>query len=276
MLQMSESGEIMELTANNYFSKEANMEYMSSTQLKSLVGSMGRPACEEHALKLLKGEITEEKSTDMLIGAYVDAYFSDEMQDFLKNNSDVIYTKSGSKYAHFKQADEMIERVKRDKLFMEFMSGEHQKIFTAEMFGTKWKCKLDSYHKGKCIVDLKCVADIYKTFYVKDYGHMNFIEYWGYITQLAIYQKIVELNTGEKLPCYICAVDKTSHPAIEIIQIPDDRMSVELSLIEYDVKHAIALKNGEVTPLRCGKCAYCKDTKIIQSPITLDELTGVI
>lgn len=264
------------LTADNYFSKEMNMEYMSSTQLKSLVGSMGRPACEEHALKVLKGEWVDEPSPSMIIGSYVDAYFSGEMQGFLKKNENVIYTKTGTKYAQFKKADIMIERATKDKLFMEFMGGEHQKIFTGEMYGAKWKCKLDSYHQGKCIVDLKCVEDIYKTFFVKDYGHMNFIEYWGYITQLAIYQKLVELNTGEKLPCYICAIDKTEHPAIEIIQIPNERMDMELSLIEYDVKHALALKNGEIEPIRCGKCSYCKDTKIIQSPIMLDELTGII
>lgn len=266
----------MKLTSKNYFSKEANLEYMSSTQLKSLVGSMGRPACEEHALKVLKGEWQDEPSKEMLIGSYVDAYFSDEMQQFLQNHMEDVFMKNGSKYKTYKDADDMIERAKKDKLFMEFMSGEHQKIFTAEMFGAKWKCKLDSYHKGKCIVDLKCVADIYQTFWVKDYGQMNFIEYWGYITQLAIYQKIVELNTGEKLPCYICAIDKTAHPAIEIIQIPNDRMDMELSLIEYDVKHALALKNGEIEPIRCGKCSYCKDTKVIKSPIALDELTGII
>lgn len=266
----------MKLTASNYFSQKANMAYMSSTQLKSLVGSMGRPACEEHALKVLKGEWQDEPSKDMLIGSYVDAYFSGEMEAYIERNQDKIFTKAGSKYAEYKQADAMIERAIKDKLFMEFMNGEPQKIFTAELFGTAWKCKLDSYHKGKCIVDLKCVADIYKTFFVKDYGQMNFIEYWGYVTQLAIYQKIVELNTGEKLPCYICAIDKTTHPAIEIIQIPNDRMDMELSLIEYDVKHALALKNGEIEPTRCGKCSYCKDTKIIQSPIMLDELTGII
>lgn len=266
----------MKLSKDNYFSKEMNMKYMSSTQLKSLVGSMGRPACEEHAIKVLKGEWEDEPSPDMLIGSYIDAYFSNEMQSFLQNHEGTVYTKTGSKYAMYKQADAMIERASKDKLFMEFMSGEPQKIFTAEMYGAEWKCKLDSYHKGKCIVDLKCVADIYKTFFVKDYGQMNFIEYWGYITQLAIYQKIVELNTGEKLPCYICAIDKTSHPAIEVIQIPNDRMAMELSLIEYDVKHALALKNGEIEPTRCGKCGYCKDTKVIQSPIILDELTGII
>lgn len=266
----------MELTQENYYSKEANMKYMSSTQLKSLTGSMGRPACEEHALKVIKGEWQDEASTDMLVGSYIDAMFSGELQDFLQKNEGKIFTKTGSKYAHFKKADEMYERAKKDKLFMEFMSGEPQKIFTAELFGAEWKCKLDSYHKGKCIVDLKCVSDIYKTFWVKDFGVMNFIEYWGYITQLAIYQKIVELNTGEKLPCYICAIDKTTSPAIEVIQIPNERMDMELSLIEYDVKHALELKSGEIEPIRCGKCDYCKETKIIQSPIMLDELTGIV
>ena len=156
---------IMKLSSSNYFSKEANLEYMSSTQLKSLVGSMGRPACEEHALKVLKGEWVDEPSPSMILGSYVDAYFSGEMQGFLKKNENVIYTKSGTKYAQFKKADIMIERATKDKLFMEFMGGEHQKIFTGEMYGAKWKCKLDSYHKGKCIVDLKCVEDIYKTFF---------------------------------------------------------------------------------------------------------------
>lgn len=264
------------VTKANYYSQKINMEYMSSTQLKSLVGSAGRPACEEHALKVLKGEWKDEPSNDMLVGSYVDAYFSGEMQSFLQQNEGKILTKQGKPYAHFNKANEMIERATKDKLFMEFMGGEPQKIFTAELFGTKWKCKLDSYHKGKCIVDLKCVSDIYQTFWIKDFGQVNFIEYWGYITQLAIYQKIVELNTGEKLPCYICAIDKTPSPAIEIIQIPNDRMAMELSLVEYDVKHALALKSGEIAPTRCGKCAYCKDTKIITSPIMLDELTGRI
>lgn len=265
----------MEITQQNYYSIEANVEYMSSTQLKSLVGSLGRPACEEHALKIIKGEIIEEPSQSMLIGLYVDTYFTGGFEDFINSHQDELYTKKGTLYAGFQKAENIIERIKKDKLFMEFISGEHQKIFTAELFGAKWKCKLDSYHKGKCIVDLKCVEDIYKLFWVKDIGSLNFIEYWGYITQLAIYQKIVELNTGEKLPCYIAAVDKTEHPAIEIIQIPNEKLNYELSLIEYDVKHALALKNGEIEPTRCGKCSYCKDTKVITSPIMLDELEGI-
>lgn len=266
----------MELNEHNYYSLEANQEYMSNSQFKMLCGSLGRPACEESALKIIQGEYVIEPSKEMLIGSYVDAFFSGTLKEFVFQNEETIFTKTGSKRAEYAKADELIKRAQKDKLFMEFMSGETQKIFTGEMFGTKWKCKIDSYHKGKCIVDLKCVSDIYQTFWVRDFGCMNFIEYWGYTTQLAIYQKLVEMNTGEKLPCYICAIDKTPHPAIEVIQIPNDKLAQELSLIEFDVKHALALKNGEIEPIRCGKCNYCKDTKIITNPIMLDELTGIV
>ena len=36
---------------------------------------------------------------------------------------------------------------------------------TAEMFGTLWKVKIDSYHPGKAIVDLKTCQSITKTFW---------------------------------------------------------------------------------------------------------------
>lgn len=262
------------LTKDNYFSRENAMKYMSYSQYKSFAGSLGRPACEECALKVLKGEYTVEPSKSMMIGSYVDAFFSGEFKDFALKNNNMIFNTRGTKYADFQKADNIIARCQKDKLFMQFMSGEPQKIFTAELFGTEWKCKIDSYHENKCIVDLKVVEDIYKDFYVKDFGVMNFIDYWGYSGQLAVYQKIVELNTGKKLPCYIAAVDKTSSPAIEIIQIPDDKLKYELSLIDFDIQHILDVKNGIIEPTRCGKCDYCKETKVLTAPITLDELTG--
>lgn len=62
---------------------------------------------------------------------------------------------------------------------MQFMSGEKQVIMTAEMFGAKWKIKIDSYHPGRCIVDLKTCQSITKTFSHPDIGHLNFLAEWG-------------------------------------------------------------------------------------------------
>ena len=46
----------MILTAENYFSKEADREYLSVSQYKNFMGTIGRPACEAEAMAKLNGE----------------------------------------------------------------------------------------------------------------------------------------------------------------------------------------------------------------------------
>lgn len=46
----------MVLTAENYYSKEANKEYMSVSQYKDFAGTYGKMACEFSAV-LLRAEI---------------------------------------------------------------------------------------------------------------------------------------------------------------------------------------------------------------------------
>lgn len=174
--------------------------------------------------------------------------------------------------AQYKIADIMIERCKRDELFMKFMSGEKQKIFTGELFGCEWKCKLDSYIPGKCIVDLKTSANIHKAWKVLDYGWASFVEYWGYTLQLAVYQKIVEINTGEHLPCYIAVVTKEDEPEIEIVEIDDFTLQNALNEIKMNMPSVLAVKNGDAKPIRCNKCDYCKSTKKLVNPINYRDL----
>ena len=45
----------MILTNENYFSKEADMEYLSVSQYKNFIGSLGKIACEAEAMALLNG-----------------------------------------------------------------------------------------------------------------------------------------------------------------------------------------------------------------------------
>ena len=89
----------------------------------------------------------------------------------------------------------MINRCERDELFMSYMSGQKQVIMTAEMFGTQWKVKIDSYHPGVAIVDLKTCQSITKTFWHGDAGYMNFLAEWGYYIQGAVYQRVVEIKS---------------------------------------------------------------------------------
>ena len=259
------------LTADNYYSAKADREYMSVHQYLDFAGHMGVYGCEERAVAKLNGWWTEETSDAMLIGSYVDSWFDGSLDRFKKEHPE-IFTQKGELKAQFKRAEKMIERCKQDDLFMKFMSGKKQKIFTGELFGCEWKCKLDSYIPGKCIVDLKTSANIHKAWKVLDYGWASFVEYWGYTLQLAVYQKIVEINTGEHLPCYIAVVTKEDVPEIEVIEVDDFTLQNALNEIKMNMPSVLAVKNGDAKPIRCNKCDYCKSTKKLVNPINYRDL----
>ena len=262
----------MKLADKNYYSRDMAYKYASFSQFKSFCGTGKTKGCEAHALAVLNNEWEDDVGDALIEGGYVDAYFEGTLDKFLERNQDRIFNKKGEKYANYKRCDEAIERCLRDKLFMQFMDGEKQKIFTYELFGMEWKSKLDVYHKDKLIVDLKYIKNIRETYYVPDFGRVSWIEYFGYDTQGALYQKAVELNTGKKLPYYIAVVDKGKYPDIAIIQIPNRVLDNALSLVEYQSKRYKAVKLEGAEPDRCEDCDYCKATKILTAPLSLDEL----
>ena len=67
---------MMKLTNENYFSKEADMEYMSVSQFKAF------EQCEAAALASVKGEWERTKTTALLVGSYVDAHFEGTLDVF--------------------------------------------------------------------------------------------------------------------------------------------------------------------------------------------------
>lgn len=261
----------MKLNNKNYYSKKANQEYLSVSQYKDFFGSLGKKGCEAKALARIAGEYETEPTTAMLVGSYIDTYFEGTLDKFKAEHPEIL-KKDGTLKADYVQAESIIARIEKDKKFMQYMSGDKQTIMTAELFGAKWKIKMDSYLKDKAIVDLKIVSDIYERNYVKDVGALNFIQYWGYDFQLAIYQKVVEENTGKRLPCFIAAADKGKTTNIEIIQITQPELDSALIGVQYGVERILKLKSGKEEPERCGRCDYCKETKVIQKPILMSEL----
>lgn len=261
----------MILTAENYFSSEADREYLSVSQYKKFVGTMGRVGCEAEALACLNGEWEEKKSTSLLIGSYVDAHFEGTL-DLFKAQHPELFTKNCTLKAEYRRAEEVINRIERDEYFMLHMQGQKQVIMTGDLFGTKWKIKIDSYFPGRLIVDLKCMKSLRDANWVRDSGYMNFISYWGYDVQGAIYQKIVEINTGKKLPFKIAAASKEEYPDIEVIQVEQSMLDAALEEVAGNVPKILALKNGEIDPVRCERCDYCRHTKVLTHSIWSDEL----
>lgn len=262
------------LTSENYYSAEANWRYMSVHQYLDFMGHMGVRGCEKRAMASLKGEYSRERTLPMMVGSYVDSYFEGTLDKFKEENPD-IFTQKGELKSSYKQAEKMIARAEKDKKFMEYMAGEKQVIMTGYLFGCDWKIKIDSYLPGKAIVDLKTASDLHKAWKVQDFGYASCAEYWGYTVQMAVYQKIVEINTGHKLPCYLAFITKEDSPELKLCGI--DQMTLDHSLNEVGMNMASVLmvKSGEVEPIPCGRCDYCKATEPIEKVINISELIEV-
>lgn len=262
----------MKLTNKNYYSQKANEQYLSVSQYKDFIGTMGKQGCEFTALAKLNGEYKPEPTKAMLMGSYVDSAYEGTLEKFIEEHPEM-FKKDGSLKADYEKAQLAYERTQKDDLFKLYMSGKKQVIMTANLWGVDWKIKIDSYHKGKCIVDLKYVKDIHERFWIKDLGtHVNFIENWGYDLQLAIYQLVVEANTGLKLPCYIAVVDKKQTPEIELVKVSQQQLDYSLLGIESNISRIVELKQGKATPIRCDECDHCLETKILKTPIESSSL----
>lgn len=265
----------MTLTNENYYDLETDNTYCSSSQFKMVAGCLGKPGCEFQYVEYLAGRWKNEVSKDMLIGSYVDSRYEGTIQEFQMEHPELFLTKGpnkGSLKSDFIKAEEIYQRCERDKLFAQFMAGEKQTIFAGNISGLPFKIKIDSLHPGKCIVDLKVMQDITKTFWARDYGYMDFVTYWGYDMQLAIYQEIYRQNTGETLPCYIAAADKGKHTNIDIIFIDNGRLSECLERVKTQIPNIISIRNGDFLPVRCGVCGCCKENKVLHKPIHYSEL----
>lgn len=154
---------------------------------------------------------------------------------------------------------------------MKCMSGQKQVIMTGELFGAKWKIKMDSYIPHEAIVDLKVIQKLRDVSY-KNGWKQSFIEKWGYDLQLGIYQEIVRQNTGEMLPCIIAAVDKQEYPDIDCILIPNDQLEFQRKELSWKMQRIIDVKNYNAEPARCGICDYCRATKKLEKLIFTDDL----
>ena len=257
----------MNLTNENYFSEQANLEYMSASQFKDFM------KCERDAIAKIVGETHEEPSKAMLVGSYVDAYFSNELEDFKVKNPQ-IFKKDGTLLKDFEKANEIIAAIESDELLMKYLAGQKQVIMTGEIAGVKFKIKVDSLLPD-VIVDQKIMSSIQELIWVEKDGRnvkVDFVEAFGYDIQGAIYQEIVRQNIGKKLPFILAVVTKEEEPDRELIQIDQYYLDKALQLVEEKCGHFDLVKKGIFLPHRCGHCPSCRKLKEVKAPISYEEL----
>jgi hypothetical protein len=131
------------VTNENYFSPEISQIYTGSTEIKSMI------QCEAATLAKLRGEWIEEPSIALKQSSYVDAWMSNELETFKEQNSD-IFTKQGNLKAEYKLAEDIIEQIKNDPIFLKYIAtGENQKIMTGTISDVPIKIKIDCLHPRK-------------------------------------------------------------------------------------------------------------------------------
>lgn len=254
----------MILTSSNYFSPEANATHWSASLFKAF------DRCEAAGLASVRGQYEREETDALLFGSYVDAYFTGDFARYQMEHEEQMFTKKGTLYAKYEQANKCINAVECQPLMMDFLEGDHQVIRTGKLFGVDWKIKMDVYN-GERIVDLKCVKD-FEPLYKEGFGRMSWIEFWGYDIQGAIYQKIEQISfqRTEPLPFYIVAVTKEKTPDVAIIRLPQHVLDTALKIVESKIDRFDLVKSGEIPPIGCGKCEWCKSTKILTEPVVYE------
>lgn len=154
-------------------------------------------------------------------------------------------------------AEKIINTIKNNELFMEFLTGEKQKVVTGKIEGVPFKGKLDVYN-GERIVDLKIMRSCDRVM------GKSLVEHWCYDIQLAIYQELVYQETGKKLPCYLAIATKEEPTDLAIVEVNQFNLDMAMDRVKQLLPRIKQVIDEEVKPRRCNHCEYCRETKMLK------------
>lgn len=261
----------MELNEKNYYSVEANMEYMSVSQYKDFT------QCEFYGLMKAKGEWVEKKSPALLQGGYMDAHFSNRLEEYKNENPD-LFKKDGTLLQKYEDVNTYIQVAENDEFFMNHIQGRTQVIVSGTIKGVKWKGCYDFLNTR--IVDMKLVASIremvwkYDPLTKRNY-QTNFISAYGYDTQGCIYQELGRQVFGINFPFDIAAISKEEEPDKAIINIDDDILAKKLDEVSEKAIRYDLIKKGVLEPTKCNNCPCCRRYNKLNRVITYRELFNI-
>lgn len=298
-----------ELTADNYYGEESNWHLMSVSQYKRFERCEAAALAE-----LKGEWKPERNIVPLLVGNYVHSYFESEaaheafkeenkqhmFKDITAADIKAVLDKNGAAYkksanksdlykaaaengltlprgdllAPYVQAETLISTLKKEPLFNYLWQGEKEVMIEEELFGVKWKAKIDLLNIDKgYFIDLKTAAQLDGRYWSNKYGsYVSFIEQYGYTIQVAIYEKLLEIKYGKPFKGYIYAVTKQDPPDVAAIKIEERKLQFEYDLVEENIERVQDVKTGKVKPTGCGKCDYCRSVKKLDRFINSDDL----
>jgi hypothetical protein len=260
---------MLELTSSNYYSLEAESQYMGVHQFAAWSECGAREWARQH------GDYTPPDKQAFLVGSYVDkgVLTPDLLQTWISDNAAEIYQKSGkAMLAPFVKADAMIARLLRDAAAVELLRGRKQVILTGfigadhEGRPVAWKGAADNLNDGiETETDLKTCKSFEQEWSDEVKKRVDWYEVFNYWRQRAVYQELILQMTGKVYLPSILAVTKQDPPDIGCWVFDDaDRLGRELEAVKNGLPNVMAMKAGVVAPARCGKCDYCRGTNKLE------------
>lgn len=261
---------MLEITKDNYFSLEADREYFSVSQYKSF------RECEAKTMAKLNGEWVDPPNDAFTLGSYVHLWNEGGNLGAFRAEHPEMFKKDGGLLAKYKVIDDMIKTLSDDPLIERVREGQKEVIFTGELFGALWKIMIDIYNPANGVfVDLKTIRSIQMKYWNEELRvKQNFVEYYDYLLQMAIYAEIERQNreSEEYLQPHIIAVSKEEIPDKAVILVGTEFIKDKLIDVKNLMPRFIETKEGKREPHRCEQCDYCRSTKKITEIIHYTDL----
>jgi CRISPR/Cas system-associated exonuclease Cas4 (RecB family) len=261
------------LSDDNYYSNEADWQYMSVSQFKDFL------KCPAAALAKLKGDWEPDRDNKpLLVGNFVHSYFEtpEVHEKFIEENKEYMYSsrKPHGLLKEFQIAEQMIARLEQEPAFMNLYQGEKEVIVTGELYGVEWKGKIDCLNvENGYFVDLKTTKDIHEKKWDDYWGPQStFIERYGYCLQMGVYQQLLAKRYGKPFVPLIVAVSKQTPSEAQIITLDEYKIEMELDRLESEIDRIFKIKMGQIEPEPCGTCEYCRGHQRIDSFVSMNEL----
>lgn len=202
------------------------------------------------------------------------------VKEFIAEHPEM-FTKSGSLKAEFKVADKMIETLEADPLVLYMLQGQKEVILTAEFAGAIWRVMLDVHNpERRRNVDLKTTSSIYELKWSPEHmARVSFVEQYKYPLQAALYSEIERIANGRPegdwFDFFAVAVSKEAVPDKEVIDMRDpERYMQELEAVKEHMPRVLAVKSGQVEPVKCGRCDYCRSVKQLSGAVHYSQLSA--
>ena len=253
----------MILTKDNYFSKEADMEYMSVSQFKLF------NECEAKALATINGLESAVYKEAFIEGSLFEALVSGDKQLFMAQHPELISSRgatAGQIKSNYAKVISAAEKFNSQDFFVNIVEKcEKQVVLTAEFCDVKVKCAIDLFDKmTNSIYDIKCMKDFKEQWSKEEKAYQPWYYVYDYVLQLAVYREIVKQNFGEPLQVGLIAATKEDSPDVEALSFSFDLLDLEFEKFKNKIKRYDLIKKGFVEPIQCGCCDYCKSIKNIK------------